>query len=96
MAIRTTAWGGRHGCLPLALPDSAISHATGGALTNCNLSDTNKVNSAIKEYTSAFDQLALKSDQDILWAEWWTQLVVTDVSVELIVSYVDAQYIEEL
>ena len=96
VSICATAWGGLHNCLPLALPNAALSRATDSALKNCNLLEPRKVNSAIKKYTSAFDQLDLKADQDVLWTEWWTQLAVTDVAVKLIVSSVDAQYTEEL
>ena len=96
LAIHTTAWGCGHGCLPLAHPDAALTRATGGALTNCNLSQPSKVNSAIKNDTSDFDQLALKADKDVLWTGWWIQLAVTAIEVELIVSSVDAQYIKEL
>ena len=46
--IRTTAWGGRHVCLPLALPNNALSRATDSTLTDCNLSQPIKFNSAIK------------------------------------------------
>ena len=95
-SICTTAWGGCHSYQPLALPDAALSCTTGSALINCNLLHPRKVNSAIKKDTSAFDQLALKADQDVLWTEWWTQLEVTIFAVELIVFSIDVQYIEEL
>ena len=95
-AIRATAWGGHHICLPLSFPDAALSRVIVGALANCNLSDPRKVNNAIKPETPTFDQLALKADQDILWIELWTQLAVTDLAVKLIISCVDAQYIKEL
>ena len=55
-----------------------------------------KINSAIKEDNSDFEQLALKADQDTIWTEWWVKLAVIDVGVEIIVANVDPQYLEEL
>ena len=86
VAIRTTVWVSRHGSLPLTVPDATLSRATASALTNFNLLDPRKFNSAIKKDTSVFYQLARKADQDVLWTEWWTQPTVTNVAVEIIVS----------
>ena len=32
--VHTTAWKGQHGCLPLALSDSALTCTTNGAITS--------------------------------------------------------------
>ena len=95
-AIRTTAWRVQHGCLPLSLSNSALACATNSMITRINLPLPDKINKAINEGTSAFEQLALKVDQDALWIEWWTRMSCPNVDIEIIVASVGAQYLEEL
>ena len=69
-SVRTTAWGVRHGCLTLALSNTALSTATKVTVTDSALRKPDKINAAIMEDTSNFYQLTLKADQDTLWMEW--------------------------
>ena len=66
-SVRTTAWGVLHGCLTLYLSDSDLSTDAKGTVTVSALRKPDKINSAINEDTSNFDQLSLKADQDTLW-----------------------------
>ena len=93
-SVRTTAWGVLHGCLALYLSDYDLSTDAKGTVTVSALRKPDKINSAINEDTSNFDQLSLKADQDTLWMEWWTKLSVIDVGVKHIVANVDPQYLE--
>jgi hypothetical protein len=95
-AVRTTAWKGQHGCLPLALSDAALNRATKGVITSSDLPLPDRINKNITESTSTFEQLSLKVDQDVLWIEWWTKIACNDVGVDIIVASADAQYLEEL
>ena len=84
-------------CLPpTALSDSALARATNSVLTSSDLSLPDKINKYINERTSAFGKLALKSDQDALWIEWWIKIACLNVGVEIIVVSVGSHYLEEL
>ena len=76
--------------------NNALSKATRGTVTDSALRKPERINVAIKQDTSNFDQLTLKADQDTLWTEWWMKLAVIDVEFESIVANIDPQYLKEL
>ena len=65
-SVRTTAWGGCHGCLTLTLSNTALSTATKVTVPDIVLRKPDKINAAIREDSSYFYQLTLKADQDTL------------------------------
>ena len=65
-------------------------------LKSSDLPLPDRIKKEINAGTSTFEQLALKSDQDALWIEWWTKITCLDVSVKIIFASVGAQYLKEL
>ena len=65
-------------------------------LKSSDLPLPDRIKKEINAGTSTFEQLALKSDQDALWIEWWIKIACLNVGVKIIVASVGAQYLEEL
>jgi hypothetical protein len=95
--VKTTAWGGLHGSLTLALNDVNYATVTRQAVKSTDrLVQPPAVNPAIKDDTPQRELLCLQAETKDLQKGFELQEAVTNIGVQCIIDSVEEQYLKEL
>jgi hypothetical protein len=95
--IKTTAWGGLHGSLALALDDANYAMVTKNIATLLALlSNPTMINPKINKLSTLYEILTLREKMKNLQNEFELREAVTTIGVQCIINSVEGQHIDKL
>jgi hypothetical protein len=95
--VKMTAWGGRHGSLPLVLDDTDYKSITKSTTqTTALVTQPDAINQGITNQSTPFEILTLQAETNTLQKEFDLQEAVINIRVQHIIDCDKEQYVKEL